>query len=184
MSTEMEAMAARSMSNQVIGVPGQPDELTLSETRSKSIVGPVTFKLFNLDVKGLGINPADPANSQYIIAANEEFEVSVDIQFNQQPLTELLMCLGTRINVDFGLEGYGSSAPEINLRATLVTQPNVYTYRLVAKAVPNRVGLTPGLYEIGAVATVGPVENKCTTKIWGHGYIKEILLQVYRAGQE
>ncbi len=187
MSNVMEEMAAQSsrIQQRVIGVEGQPDELTLSETRSQTIVGPVTFKLFKLDVRGLGSNPADPANSQYIIAADEPFVASVYVEFNKTPLTELLMCLGTRINVNFGLEGYGVRATELDLPATIVTRKGEYKYHL--KTDPTRPidqKMPFGLYAIGAVATVGPVENPCTTKIWGHGYIERVLLQVYPAGQE
>lgn len=196
MSTkEMQAMAAAaaqssgqaraSRVNTVIGVAGQPNELTNSETRSQSIVGPVTFTLSNLDVRGLGNIPADPANSQYIVAEDEYFVISVDVEFNKTPLTELLMCLGTRINIDFGLEGYGIKAAELNLSATYVTQKGVYKYHLEsAPTRPADQNMLTGLYEIGAVATIGPVENPCTTKIWGHGYIERVLLQVYGAGQE
>jgi hypothetical protein len=187
MSNEMQAMAAMAArpEKQVIGRPDQPNEIPGSETRSQSIVGPVTFKLSNLDVKGLGNVPADPANSQYIIAEDELFVVSVDVEFNKTPLTELLMCLGTRINIDFGLEGYGVKAAELNLPATTVTKKGVYSYRLETLATrPSDQQMPSGLYAISAVATIGPVENPCTTKIWGHGYIEEVLLQVYPAGQE
>lgn len=187
MSNAMQAMVARTSRPQqrVIGVPGQPDELTLTETRSQTIVGPVTFKLSNLDVRGLGSNPADPTNSQYIVAEDEYFVASVDVEFNKTPLTELLMCLGTRIRIDFGFEGYGVRAAELNLDATTVTVKGVYKYHLeTAPSRPIDLKMPSGLYEIGAVATTGPVENPCTTKIWGHGYIEEVLLQVYPAGQE
>jgi hypothetical protein len=187
MSNEMQAMASRASrpAQKVINVPGQPNELTLSETRSQTIVGPVTFKLSNLDVRGLGINPADPTNSQYIVAEDEYFVISVDVEFNKTPLTELLMCLGTRINIDFGLEGYGVKAAELNLSATKLSEKGVYSYHLETSPTrPADQKMPGGLYEIGAVATVGPVENNCTTKIWGHGYIEEVLLQVYPAGQE
>ncbi|PSB05865.1 hypothetical protein C7B76_30655 [filamentous cyanobacterium CCP2] len=182
----MAAKAARPQQQQrVIGVPGQPDELTLTETRSQTIVGPVTFKLSNLDVRGLGNNPADPANSQYIIAEDEYFIASVDVEFNKTPLTELLMCLGTRINISFGLEGYGIRAAEVDLSATKLTEKGVYVYHVETMPTrPSDQGMPFGLYGIGAVATVGPVENPCTTKIWGHGYIERVLLQVYPAGQE
>lgn len=187
MSNPMQGMLARKSSIKplVVGVPGQPDENTLSETRTQSIVGPVKFRLFNLDVRGLGINPADPTNSQYIVAADEYFVVSVEIEFNKTPLTELLMCLGTRINIDVGLEGYGINAAELNLAATLVTEKGQYTYLIETDPTrPADLGMSTGLYEVSAVATVGPVENPCTTKIWGHGYIQAVLLQVYAAGQE
>ncbi len=187
MSNAMQSMAARGSQGQqeVIGQPGQPNELTLTETRTQSIVGPVIFKLSNLDVKGLGNNPADPVNSQYIVAADEYFVASVDVEFNKTPLTELLMCLGTRIDIDFGFEGYGIKAAELNVPATILTEKGVYKYTLkTAPARPVDLRMPTGLYEIGAVARVGPVENPCTTKIWGHGYIQAVLLQVYGAGQE
>lgn len=186
MSDAMQAMAAQARGHQsVINVPGQPNELTQSETRSQSIVGPVTFTLSNLDIRGLGTNPADPANSQYIIAENEFFIASVDVEFNKTPLTELLMCLGTRINIDFGFEGYGVKAAELNLPATKLTEKGVFKYRVsTVRTRPIDQKMPSGLYEVGAVATVGPVENPCTTKIWGHGYIEAVLLQVYPAGQE
>jgi hypothetical protein len=187
MSNEMQAMTSRASRpvQKVINVPGQHDEVTLSETRSQTIVGPVTFKLSNLDVRGLGNNPADPSNSQYIVAEDEFFIASVDVEFNKTPLTELLMCLGTRINIDFGLEGYGVKAAELNLSATALSQKGVYTYHVeITPTRPADEKMPAGLYEISAVATVGPVENNCTTKIWGHGYIEEVLLQVYPAGQE
>ena len=94
------------------------------------------------------------------------------------------MCLGTEMVVDFGLEGYGINAPEVNVRETYVTEKGVFSYSLVHTGVAGKDGLKPGLYEIGAVVTTGPVRNECTTKIWGHGYIKEVILQVYPAGQE
>lgn len=187
MSNAMQAMAKQGSRGrqEVTGVPGQPDENTLTETRSRAIVGPVTFKLYDLDVRGLGNNPADPINSQYIVAADEYFVASVKVEFNRTPLTELLMCLGTRIRIDFGLEGFGIRAVELNLDATYLTTSGVYTY--LVETPPTRpvdLNMPAGLYEIGAVATIGPVENPCTTKIWGHGYIQEVLLQVYPAGQE
>jgi hypothetical protein len=193
MANEMDAMIAiadqarggdvqRFRGNEALGE--QPRELGTTETRSRSIVGPVTFKLQDLRVKGLGTKPADPTNSPFIISEDEEYELSVNVEFNRSPLTELLMCLGTRVIIDWGLEGYGKNAPEIDVQASIVTVKGQFSYNVSRRAVARRDGLKPGLYEIGAVATVGPVENKCTTKIWGHGYIKEVLLEVYPSGQE
>lgn len=192
MSNAMQAMAAQTAQNQprqvVTGGSAsapQADQQTHTETRSRSIIGPVTFKLSNLDVRGLGSNAADPTNSQYIVAANEYFVCSVDVEFNKSPLTELLMCLGTRIRIDFGLEGFGLRASEVNIDATQPSAKDVFKYTVETSPIrPVDLKMEPGLYEIGAVATVGPVENPCTTKIWGHGYIQEVLLQVYPAGQE
>jgi hypothetical protein len=184
MSNEMDAMAAIAQFKGPNIPEGQTAEVSTSETRSRTIVGPVTFKLENLEVRGLGNKPADPSNSPFIISEDERYELSVDVVFNRTPLTELLMCLGTRIIIDFGLEGYGKNAPEVDVQATRVTVKDQFSYHLVYSGIARRDGLKPGLYEIGAVATVGPVENKCTTKIWGHGYIKEVLLEVYASGQE
>lgn len=184
MSNEMDAMATIAQFKGPNIPEGQTAEVSTSETRSRTIVGPVTFKLENLRVRGLGTKPADPSNSPFIIAEDEQYELGVDVVFNRTPLTELLMCLGTRIIIDFGLEGYGKNAPEVDVQAKLVTTKDQYTYQLIYRGVAQRDGLKPGLYEIGAVATVGPVENRCTTKIWGHGYIKEVLLEVYASGQE
>lgn len=194
MANEMDAMiAAASQFRSGAAAQGfrgtealgaQPRELTDSETRSKAVVGQVTFKLMDLRVAGLGTIPADPTNSPFIISEDEEYQLSVTVEFNRSPLTELLMCLGTQITVDFGLEGYGSNAPEVNVQESIITAKDTYSYTIVHSAVARRDGLTPGLYEIGAVVTAGPVRNKCTTKIWGHGYIKEVILQVYPAGQE
>lgn len=193
MASEMDAMVAKAeqfrdgtvrsfQGNEALGQ--QPREVSDEETRSTAVVGQVTFDLKNLRVRGLGTKPAAPSNSPFIIAENEEYELTVDIEFNRSPLTELLMCLGTRMTVNFGLEGYGISAPEVDVQETLITYKGEFNYTIVHRAIAKRDGLTPGLYEIGAVATIGPVENKCTTKIWGHGYIKEVVLQVYPEGQE
>jgi hypothetical protein len=179
--SQVEAMA---FGAELKGVDGQPDELTKSETYSRSIVGPVSFKLSNLNVEGKSTKLAAPENSPYIVAADENYELSVDIEFNRTPLTELLMCLGTQITVYFSFEGCGRRAVEIDLSEVILTRKDVYTYRIMHKGVPARDGLSTGLYAISATAEVGPVRNACSTKVFGHGYIKEVLLQVYPAGAE
>ncbi len=193
MANEMDAMVAAAKQFRGSGVQGfrgtealgsQPRELSSTEARSQSIIGPVTFELKDLRVAGLGTNPADPANSPFIIAEDEKYELSLTVEFNKTPLTELLMCLGTEITVDFGIEGYGIKAPEVNVQTICITEKGVFSYTIVRQGVAGNDGLKPGLYEIGAVVTTGPVRNECTTKIWGHGYIKEVNLQVYPAGQE
>lgn len=192
MANEMDTMiaaASKYRGNEAMGFRGteaegeQPREVSATETRSRTIVGPVTFELHDLRVRGLGTKSADPVNSPFIISEDEGYELSVNVVFNRSPLTELLMCLGTRVTIDFGLEGYGK-APETDVQASIITTKGQFSYSLVYQGVARRDGLTPGLYAIGAVATVGPVENKCTTKIWGHGYIQEVLLEVYASGQE
>lgn len=152
-----------------------------SETYSKNILGPVTFELSNLNVAGSNTYPADPAQSQYIVASNEPFTVSVDIEFNTSPLSKLLMCLGTAITVDFGFEGFGANATELNIKASITTVKDVFKYTVSWTGTPQEAGLTSGLYEIGAVVTVGPGNNPCAQYVFGYGYIEEILLQVYPA---
>jgi hypothetical protein len=162
-----------------------PKQLTDTETYSKNILGPVAFVLSNLRVFGKAEAPVDktvaPDQSPYIIATNEEFCVSVDITFNESPLSALLMCLGTRITVDFAFEGLGGKTNEVDWAVTDLTQKDEFEYTLTYKSTPDASGLTPGLYVIAAVASIGPVENECSQHILGYGYIAKQLLQVYPA---
>lgn len=167
----------------VIGAQS-PFQHSDTETYADNILGPVWFSLYNLRVAGTSTAPASPANSPYIVAEDEAFVVSVDIKFNKTPLSSLLMCLGTRIRVNFGFEGFGAKADEVDLEATLVTVKGQYEYTLYVKTTPLAAKMDPGLYEIGAVAEIGPVENDCKTPVFGHGYIEEALLQVYPAGAD
>lgn len=162
------------------GGPQPTPQPTASETYSNNILGPVTFELSYLNVAGSNTAPADPSQSQYIVASNEPFTVSVQINFNSSPLTKLLMCLGTTVSVDFGLEGFGS-APEVDLKASIVTEKDKFVYVVSWTGTPDDAGLTPGLYEIGATVTVGPGNHPCAQFVFGFGYIEEILLQVYPA---
>ena len=154
---------------------------TDSETYSKGILGPVYFKLSNLNIAGTNQAPADPNQSQYIVASDETFVVSVDIEFNSSPLSKLLMCLGTTVSVDFGFEGFGAAAKEVDINASITTYKDVFKYTLTWEGTPEQAGLTSGLYEIGATVTVGPSNHPCAQYIYGFGYIEEILLQVYPA---
>lgn len=170
-------------------LPAQRPQVGATETYSSAILGPAAFTMTNLRVAGRAGSPLPPnyvapAQSPYIIAGDEVFDISVDIEFVKNPLTELLMCLGTRVKVDFVFEGYGSAASEIDLSESLKTEKGKYAYTVTYTGIPNKVGLKSGLYEIGAVAEIGPVENACSTKIFGHGYLAEILLEVYPAGQD
>jgi hypothetical protein len=157
----------------------QSPQYSTSETYSKNILGPVMFELSNLNVAGSSTAAADPSQSQYIVAADEEFTVSVDIKFNNSPLSKLLMCLGTSINVDFGFEGFGT-APEVDLKASITTIKDELEYTITWTGTPEKAGLKPGLYEIGAVVSVGPGNHPCAQYVYGYGYIEEILLQVYQ----
>ncbi|HSM82620.1 MAG TPA: hypothetical protein VLS96_13090 [Nodosilinea sp.] len=165
--------------------PQSPKQLSDTETYSKNILGPVSFTLSNLRVFGKAGEPeyttVAPSQSPYIIATNEEFCVSVDIEFNYSPLTSLLMCLGTRLTVDFAFEGVGGRAGEVDWAVTDITVKDDFNYTLTFKSTPDAAGLVPGLYAIAAVASIGPVENKCSQHILGYGYIAKQLLQVYPA---
>lgn len=183
MSLEVEAMAM--MAEFKAPAPaGQTVEVTASETFSRSIVGPVRFELSNLRIAGRSTKPASPFNNPFIVAEDELYDVSVDVEFNRTPLTELLMCLKTQIAITYSFEGFGKKGAEVDLSKVILTDKDVYKYTVTYTGVPARDGLTVGLYSIGAIAEVGPVKNVCSTKIFGHGYIKEVVLQVYGAGQE
>lgn len=164
--------------------PQSKKQFSDTETYSKNILGPVYFELSNLRVFGKAGLPDDkivaPSQSPYIVASNEEFCVSVDITFNESPLSSLLMCLGTRMTVDFAFEGLGQ-ATEIDWAVTDITVKDEFSYTLTYSATPDAAQLVSGLYAIAAVASIGPVENECSTHILGYGYIAKQLLQVYPA---
>lgn len=167
----------------VIGAQS-PFQHSDTETYFDDILGPVWFSMSNLRVAGANTNPASPAQSKYIVAADEEFSVSVDIKFNKTPLSSLLMCLGTKIAVTFAFEGFGKKAEEIDLLAEIKTVKGQYEYTVTYTTTPAAAAMTEGLYEVAAVANIGPVDNECKTAVFGHGYIEESLLQVYAAGED
>ncbi|MGF1535980.1 MAG: hypothetical protein ACFB4J_05775 [Elainellaceae cyanobacterium] len=163
-------------------------QATDTETFSKNILGPVEFTLKNLRVMGFP-DPEDkvpaPEQSPRIIASDERFEVSVDVEFNNTPLTQLLLCLGTRVTICFSFEGVGAKALELDLEESVVTQKGQRQLTLTWSGTPDEAGLTAGFYAIAAVATVGPVEHPCAPKCaYGFGYIAKALLQVYPAFDE
>jgi hypothetical protein len=158
----------------------QGPQHTDSETYSRNILGPVIFELSNLNVAGSSMAPADPTQSQYIVASNEEMTISVDVKFNESPLSKLLMCLGTSVSVKFGLEGFGAHAIETDVQASITTVKDQFEYTIEWTGTPAMAKLTSGLYEIGAVVTVGPGKHDCAQYVFGYGYIEEILLQVYQ----
>ncbi|MEO0409028.1 MAG: hypothetical protein AAF289_16920 [Cyanobacteria bacterium P01_A01_bin.135] len=156
-----------------------------TETYSKNILGPVEFTLMNLRVKGLADDePKEPAPEQSprIVASDEEFEISVDVEFNNTPLTQLLLCLGTRVSICFSFEGVGAKALEVDLEESVITEKGQRQLTLTWKGTPDSAGLTAGFYAIAAVATIGPVEHPCAPKCaYGFGYIAKALMQVYPA---
>jgi hypothetical protein len=164
-----------------------PYQVSETETYSKNVLGPVSFTLCNLHIEGLAEDPelpkqVSPGQSPYIIASDEEFEVSVDIEFNHSPLTKLLLCLGTKLMVRFSFEGIGAKATEIDLKDMIVSTKDQFKYTLSWKGTPEQAGLTSGFYVIAAIATVGPVEHDCAPKCaYGFGYIAKVLMQVYNA---
>lgn len=161
--------------------PQPSDVSTATEVYSKNILGPVSFTLSYLNVQGSNSAPAAPNQSQYIVASDEEFQLSVQIDFNSSPLSKLLMCLGTTVSVNFGLEGFGA-APDVDILApSIVTQKDQLAYVITWEGTPDMAKLTPGLYEIGATVTVGPSSHPCAQFVFGFGYIEKILLQVYKA---
>jgi len=150
-----------------------------SETYSYNVLGPSSFKLSNLDVTGSSVVPAALSQSKYIIALDEEMIFSVVITFDQSPLTALLMCLGTDLNIDFECEGFGKAATEADVEVTYTTTEGQFAYLITYKGTPRAAGMTPGFYEMAATATIGPVTHKCGQHILGYGYIGEIRFQVY-----
>jgi hypothetical protein len=158
----------------------QGETHTDAEAYSNNILGPVSFTLSYLNVQGSSSTPADPHQSQYIVGSNETFILSVQIDFNNSPLSKLLMCLGTTVKVNFGLEGFGA-APDVDVTASIVTEKDKLAYVIYWEGTPDMAKLTPGLYEIGATVTIGPSSHPCAQFVFGFGYIEEILLQVYPA---
>ena len=161
-----------------------PNDITSTKTVSTNILGPVTFSLSDLDVAGSGaIMPPIPApsDSPFIVATDEMFKLSVNVEFNNSPLTKLLLCLGTQMKIRFSLEGVGQIAKEVDLDVTGVTQKGEYTYELALETTPDAAGMTAGLYAITAVASIGPSNHACANDVYGFGYIAGRLLQVYDA---
>lgn len=170
----------------VIATTGQRVEVGTTESFPRSFVCPLEFKLYDLQVKGTSKKAACPANSPFIVASNEEVEFSVNVEFTPSPLAKLLMCLGTPITIVYSLEGYGRRAAELDLEKTIITEAGKYLYNVALKAIPNHTTpvMTPGLYQIAAVARIGGSIGKCPSDIWGHGYVDQALLEVYAAGEE
>ena len=164
----------------VVG-PQPPKQIADTETYSENILGPVYFKLSNLRVKGTNAAPAALKQSPYIIASNEQFDASVDIEFSDNPLTRLLLCLGTQIHVDFAFEGVGGEAAEVDLKAWKVTKKNKFEYTVTFTGTPAQSGLTPGFYAIAGVVSIGPADHPCAQFVMGYGYIAGAFLQVYEA---
>lgn len=164
--------------------PQAPALYSATETYSYNVLGPSSFVLSTLDVMGkagLPLPPGQvaPTQSKYIIAEDEEFEVTVTLTFDKGPLTSLLLCLGVTIGIDFGFEGFGKNAQESDQEVSISSVDGQYVYTIKYTGTPRRAGLTPGFYQVAATATIGPVSHRCGQKILGYGYIGEIRFQVF-----
>lgn len=164
----------------------QRPQVSDSETYSRNILGPVFFTLSDLKVNGTAGEPllpdfVAPAQSPYIVAEDEKVIASAKIAFNKSPLSALLMCLETKITMNFHFEGQGNIADEVDQAVTIYTQKDTYEYTLALPGTARKWGMDPGLYVVSATAEVGPAQHKCSQFILGYGYIADVLLQVYQS---
>ena len=164
----------------------QPGTVADTELKSTNILGPTFFDLCDLRIEASTAQPAPPmqlapANSPYIVAENEMFSVSVDVKFNDTPLTRLLLCLGLKVQVDFAFEGIGGKAGETDASAYIVTKKGEFKHTITWQGTADDLGLDKGLYGIAAVASVSPADHPCSQDVLGYGYIAARLLQVYPA---
>ncbi|MBD1913774.1 hypothetical protein H6G02_16685 [Leptolyngbya sp. FACHB-16] len=162
----------------------QREQVTDSELYSRNILGPVFFTLSDLRVDGTAGDPlypdfVAPKQSPHIVAEDEEVIASVKIAFNKSPLSALLMCLETKITMNFHFEGQGNIADEVDQAIAIYTQKDVFNYTVQLPGTARKWNMDPGLYVVSATAEVGPAQNKCSQFILGYGYIAEVLLQVY-----
>lgn len=158
-------------------------QIAATETYSRAVLGPVFYELHNLRVAGTaGIPPfpdyVAPGQSPYIVMEDEEFTLSVDVKFNNTPLTRLLLCLGIKLDAHFALEGIGAQAAELDLSESIVTVKDQYTYTITWKGTPKYAKMTPGFYAIAGVVNVGPADHPCGQFLLGCGYIAGVFLQV------
>jgi hypothetical protein len=161
-------------------------EFAATETYSENILGPVQFWMYDLHIVASVANPnlpeqVAPANKAQIIERSETFKLVVRIRFNDTPLTRLLLCLGTKITVNFCAEGCGGEATEVDLSQTVTTTKDVFDYVIEWTGTPSGGGMTPGFYAIAAVANIGPANHPCAQYLLGAGYCATALLQVYDA---
>jgi hypothetical protein len=164
----------------------QPPLVAGSETKSTNILGPVFFDLCALRIEASTEQPAlpsniAPVNSPYIVADTEMFSVSVDVKFNNTPLTRLLLCLGMKVDVHFAFEGIGGKAGETDVSEYIVTKKDLFNYTVTWKGTAAELDLGKGLYGIAAIASVSPADHPCSQDVLGYGYIAARLLQVYAA---
>ncbi|MGF1569521.1 MAG: hypothetical protein ACFCVD_15875 [Nodosilinea sp.] len=167
-------------------VVAQPPLLADTELKSTNILGPTFFDLCDLRIEASTAQPPEPmfiapSNSPYIVAANETFSVSVDVKFNNTPLTRLLLCLGMKVEISFAFEGIGGSAGETDASEYVVTVKDDFEYTITWTGTADSLSLNKGLYGVAAVASISPYDHPCSQDVMGYGYIAARLLQVYPA---
>lgn len=166
----------------VIG-PQPPAQISATETYSRAVLGPVFYELRNLRVAGTAGVPAfpdyvAPGQSPYIVMEDEEFTISVDVKFNNTPLTRLLLCLGIKLDAHFALEGVGAKATELDLTESIISKKDVFEYTITWKGTPKYAKMTSGFYAIAGIVNVGPADHPCGQFLLGCGYIAGSFLQV------
>lgn len=164
----------------------QPPLYSAAETKSTNILGPAFFELCDLRVAGAAGQPdppmqVAPSQSPYIVASNEQISVSVDIKFNNTPLTRLLLCLGLKLDVHFAFEGIGAKAGETDVSVTESTDKGEFTYTVTWTGTPDSLNLDKGLYALAAIVSVSPADHPCSQEVIGYGYVAARLMQVFPA---
>jgi len=165
-------------------IGGQPPaQVGATETYSKNILGPVFFTLCNLRFAGEGEDTdktVAPAQNQHIIAEDEYYEVSVDVEFSHNPLTRLLLCLGMQVEICFSFESIGGKGEDVDVTESIVTQKDMYTYTITHKGKPSADGFGNAFYAGAVTATVNPPAHPCAPNCpFGFGYLATVLVQVY-----
>ncbi|MFP4007696.1 MAG: hypothetical protein ACLFV6_06765 [Spirulinaceae cyanobacterium] len=151
----------------------QPTPQITDNQIQKLPVPPVNMEISNLKVAG---KVAD--QSQYIVAANESFDLSIDLKFSGGSLADLLVCVGLDIEVTYALEGFGP-ASEVNLTAPAIkTQKGQWEYTIPYSGTAAMAGLTPGFYKVAALVTVKCPKDCCGEPL-AFGYISPVVFQVY-----
>ncbi|MEM9003315.1 MAG: hypothetical protein AAGE59_07285 [Cyanobacteria bacterium P01_F01_bin.86] len=175
------------MVEDIAKIPQPRIQVSSTETYSRNVLGPVYFELCNLRFAGQAEAPLPPGavapkQDQYIIASDEEYVMSVDVKFNNTPLTRLLLCLGMQVEICFSLEAIGGKAKDVDITESIVTVKDQLEYTIVHKGTPDADGIKPSFYAGAAVATVMPPEHPCSPRSpFGFGYIATVLVQVYEA---
>jgi hypothetical protein len=154
-----------------------------TETYFQNILGVVFFTLSNLRFAGAGDNSdkmVAPDQNQHIVSSEEEYSISVDVEFNDSPLTRLLLCLGMIVEVCFSFEAIGGKGDDVDVTASIVTQKDQLSYTITYTGKPSKDGFGNALYAGAATATVKPPAHPCAPDFpFGFGFLATVLVQVY-----